>query len=311
MYYFYEVARYSSIKEASKVLELSLPTISEQIKRLENELDVKLFKRSVRRLDLTSEGQSLFLIVKEMFKYGPKIFENVSCNSIGGTPVKIGIQEGVTLEYSSNLIYQYWNKYISYGTIGSERIFVIEELILGILKGVYDWGISWEISANSRIDSIKIGSAEILFCCSENIFKIFKDKKNILKHIPFARNPFDTLLNEKVLDHLTLNHCIPHEFIDIEQKELCLDLIHKDRCVSVLTEQTIKKLNTSDNIKGFHIEKPISLDFYALWLKGKDKTLIIKKLLELLKEEFHTELHDTYLQLKIIDIPLEMLFKTI
>ncbi|MBF0298140.1 MAG: LysR family transcriptional regulator [Oligoflexia bacterium] len=299
------------MKEASKVLDISLPTISEQIKQLENEINIKLFTRSVRKLDLTNEGQSLYSIVKEMFKYEPKILENISSDSNGGTPVKIGIQEGITLEYSSNLIYQYWNKYIHYGTICSERIFVLDELILGILKGVFDWGISWEFSSNSRIDSLKIGSAEIWFCCSENIFNIFKDKKNIIKHIPFAVNSYDTLLNEKILDHFTINHCIPNELIEIDQKELCLDLIQKDRCVSILTEQAIRKLNPNSNIKWFCIEKPILLDFNILWLKGRDKTLVIKKLLELCKEGFVNENHDTYLQLKVIDIPGEMLLKSI
>ena len=60
VYYFYEVARKLSMKEAAQTTGVSLPTVSEQIKRLETALNVTLFKRFPRRLELTTEGETLY-----------------------------------------------------------------------------------------------------------------------------------------------------------------------------------------------------------------------------------------------------------
>lgn len=314
IYYFYEVARFSSIKEASRAMDVSLPTVSEQICRLEKELNVKLFKRSVRRLDLTDEGHSLYLLVKEMFRYGQKVLENVSPDYVGGSPVNIGIQAGITIEYSSHLISQYWDKYIPYGTISTEKVHVLDELIQSFSEGKFDWGITCETPAtisSTKINYKKIGNAEILFCCSEDIYESFKDKKDILRYIPFVRNSYDTTLNDKISDYFTLNRCFPHEVSEIEQKDLIVDLVKKGRCISVFTESEAKRLARRDGIKGFYIDKPIYLDFYILWPRIREKSLIIKKLLEIYgaDQEQEIEKHDSYLQLKIIDIPEERLVR--
>ena len=50
---FFEVARCGSLRSAAVSLNLSSPTISSQIKALEDELDKKLFDRSGRGLKIT------------------------------------------------------------------------------------------------------------------------------------------------------------------------------------------------------------------------------------------------------------------
>ena len=54
--YFLEVAREGSITGAAKVLHISQPTLSKQLKDLEYELGSKLFVRSNYSVKLTDEG---------------------------------------------------------------------------------------------------------------------------------------------------------------------------------------------------------------------------------------------------------------
>lgn len=54
--YFLVVAREESFSQAAKVLYLSQPTLSRQIRELEEELDTKLFIRTNRNVILTKEG---------------------------------------------------------------------------------------------------------------------------------------------------------------------------------------------------------------------------------------------------------------
>lgn len=57
---FLSVANTLSFAKAAEQLNVSQPTITHQIKTLENELNVKLFRRSTRFVEITPEGKSFF-----------------------------------------------------------------------------------------------------------------------------------------------------------------------------------------------------------------------------------------------------------
>ena len=68
--YFWAVARYGSVVRASAELKLAQPTISGQVRRLEEVLDVKLFDRVGRSLVLTEVGRIVFRYADEIFSLG-------------------------------------------------------------------------------------------------------------------------------------------------------------------------------------------------------------------------------------------------
>lgn len=68
--YFWAVARYGSIVRAGEELRLAQPTISGQIRRLEEVLGVKLFERVGRKLVLTDVGRTVFRYADEIFSLG-------------------------------------------------------------------------------------------------------------------------------------------------------------------------------------------------------------------------------------------------
>lgn len=57
--YFLAVTKEQSISAAARALHLSQPTLSRQLKDLENELGISLFIRGARKITLTEEGQLL------------------------------------------------------------------------------------------------------------------------------------------------------------------------------------------------------------------------------------------------------------
>lgn len=68
--YFYTVAREGSVTKASEVLRLAQPTLSGQIRKLEESIDEKLFIRTGRKLALTDVGQLVFRYAEEIFTLG-------------------------------------------------------------------------------------------------------------------------------------------------------------------------------------------------------------------------------------------------
>jgi DNA-binding transcriptional LysR family regulator len=66
--YFYEAARFEHITKAANALRIAQPAITLSIRRLEDELGVKLFKRCGRGVALTECGRHLYVKLEEVFK---------------------------------------------------------------------------------------------------------------------------------------------------------------------------------------------------------------------------------------------------
>jgi LysR family hca operon transcriptional activator len=64
--YFVAVAETLSFRQASKQLRVSQPSLSVQIKQLENELGVVLFRRSKRRVEITRAGEVFLSAAREI-----------------------------------------------------------------------------------------------------------------------------------------------------------------------------------------------------------------------------------------------------
>src|SRR5689334_1335541 len=75
--YFWTVVRTGSVAAASEELRLAPPTVSVQIRRLEEQLGDRLVRRSGRRLVPTGMGQAVFRYADEIFSLGRELLAMV------------------------------------------------------------------------------------------------------------------------------------------------------------------------------------------------------------------------------------------
>ncbi len=81
--YFWTVARKGSVTAAAEELRLSAPTVSVQVRRLEQALSEKLFERSGRQLALTEAGQVAFRFADEIFSLGRDLLDTLEGRPTG------------------------------------------------------------------------------------------------------------------------------------------------------------------------------------------------------------------------------------
>jgi len=95
--YFWTVAREGTIAKASETLLLAQPTISEQIRSLEESLGVKLFQKQGRNLALTDAGRVAFQYADEIFTRGREMSDVIRGRTLGRTAARftIGIADVV------------------------------------------------------------------------------------------------------------------------------------------------------------------------------------------------------------------------
>jgi LysR family transcriptional activator of nhaA len=83
LYYFWTIAREGSVSAASRKLRLAQPTVSGQLKTLEDALDVQLFHRRGNKLVLTDTGGHVFRYAEEIFALGRDLQD-----SLRGLPMR-------------------------------------------------------------------------------------------------------------------------------------------------------------------------------------------------------------------------------
>jgi LysR family transcriptional regulator, transcriptional activator of nhaA len=83
LFYFWTVAREGTIAKASESLRLAPPTISEQIRSLEESFGAKLFEKKGRGLVLTDSGRVAYDYAEEIFTRGQELTEVLSRGSAG------------------------------------------------------------------------------------------------------------------------------------------------------------------------------------------------------------------------------------
>ena len=88
--YFWTVAKEGSIAAACEQLHLAQPTISGQLKKLEQSLDAKLYEHVGRQLVLTEVGQVVFRYADEIFTVGQELVDTLKGRPTG-RPAKLTV----------------------------------------------------------------------------------------------------------------------------------------------------------------------------------------------------------------------------
>lgn len=107
LHYFWMVAREGGVSRASEKLRLSQPTISAQIKRLEDVLGVKLFQRQGRSLVLSDTGRVVYQYADEIFSVGRELLDALKLGQTGrALPLTVGVSNAVPKQIACRLLRQ-------------------------------------------------------------------------------------------------------------------------------------------------------------------------------------------------------------
>lgn len=103
--YFWSVAKHGTMMKACEELRLAQPTISGQIRLLENTLGEKLFVRTGRRLALTEMGHLVFKYAQDIFSTGQELMNTVK-GQTNGRPARlvVGISDAVPKPLATRLL---------------------------------------------------------------------------------------------------------------------------------------------------------------------------------------------------------------
>ena len=158
--YFLAVAREQTIVGAAEFLHLSQPTLSRQLKDLEEELGKQLFIRGNRKITLTEEGMILRKRAEEIFELIKKTEKEITLSDevITGD-IYIGAGETDAIRYIAKAAYRLQQTYpqILFHMSSGDSADVIDRLD----KGLIDFGVLFDPVDLSQYNHLRIPTMDV------------------------------------------------------------------------------------------------------------------------------------------------------
>lgn len=153
--YFLAVARENSISGAAEFLHLSQPTLSRQLKELEEELGKQLFIRGNRRITLTEEGMILRKRAEEVVELIQKAEEEIAASDdmlAGDIFIGAGETDGNRFLVKAMTAMQQDYPLVHFHIISGDKAMITE----AIDRGTIDFGIVFGNTDFAKYDSIPV-----------------------------------------------------------------------------------------------------------------------------------------------------------
>lgn len=159
LHYFLAVTREQSILGAAQSLHLSQPTLSRQLKEMEEELGKQLFIRSNRKITLTEEGMILRKRAEEILELVKKTEDEITLSDkiiAGNITVGAGETDGIRFLIKAATTLQKDYPSIHFHIISGDKVTVIEHLD----RGLIDFGLIFGTIDFSKYEALKISYTE-------------------------------------------------------------------------------------------------------------------------------------------------------
>lgn len=280
--YFVTIIQTRSITNAAKTLHVTQPTLSRQIKELEEELGTILFHRGSREIQLTDDGQYLYNRALEILTLVEQTENNIKkADTINGN-IFIGAAETQSLDLIARVI--------EYLTSQCPKVKVhlrsgdANDILEKLNKGIFDLGIIIGKCDTKNYDFISLPSKDNLGIIVSKDHPLTKQKKIDLKTLKNYR----LILSEQMMKNNELMKMIGNDIDIVATYNLLYNatLLVKKRVGIALALDGIVETNFIDSELKFipvNYSEPIQLQL--IWKKQSSQSELTKYFLECVYKE--------------------------
>lgn len=270
LYYFHQITEHGSISTASKVLLISSPALSMQLKELEESLGVALFDRVGKKLILTEAGAIVFEYAKDIFKLGFELRDTIGDrkNNRERNRIEIGCQDTIPKAVADELLtFLIESKKCKVVLKESNR----EDLIR--LQNDYKLDLILTNSVpsvdNSFIYESKLLMKESLVILGHPKFKNAKGKISEISKIPFILPTYESSLRQKLESYFIDNKLLLDVVAEVEDKATEIDLALKGLGLIIVMKNSVPHLIEKKALIELHAIKDIQEEVWMIIGKRK------------------------------------------
>jgi len=253
LYYFFVIATEGSLAKATKVLNVSQPTLSQQLKQLEKQMGKSLFNRTGRALQLNDHGEYILDFAKKMFFQAELMVSSFSYRQRmkSKSHFRIGITSSVSRTYASRLLKPLFEKSdMSVSIIEIET----ERLIEKLHAREVDFILSETLSEHQLSDAIKVidvKKPEYIYVCGEKFAKKVVVIPKDLDGLPYFKYTPLNHLQREVDKYFYDSGILPDVVGETDNIDIMLAATETNNCFSIVPKISVKEELVAGRL--FHI----------------------------------------------------------
>lgn len=247
LFYFYIVAKEGSIKASAEKLYVSQPTISDQIKLLEEFLDCKLFDRKNRSLILTEEGQMALKYAQKVFDLSQELTSRLRNKiKLPKRTLDIGITHFMSHYFLyENILPLYEQDQVSVQIVENERHLLLAELEKDNIDLVFT---DSKDGISSTMDAYRVGINRTFAVAHKKYNKFKKNFPECLNEIPFMNYTNESFLKYEIELFFSKNSILPKIIGLADDVDLFEVITQKGLAFTIVPEPAKNRLTAHKDI---------------------------------------------------------------
>jgi LysR family transcriptional activator of nhaA len=265
--YFWAVAKEGSLRRASEVLHVSQPSISAQLKQLEESLGAPLFTRTTRRLILTDTGQTVLQYAEEIFSLGRELLTAIR-QEPGQRPLRLhlGVADSVPKIIVRQQLTPVFKLVQSVRVIAREGS--LEELITQLAGHKLDVVLADEPSTSAlRVKTFnqRVSASDVVLCAAPLLAKrLVKDFPRSLDGAP-AILPVSEMSLRRQLEHWFESRRVqPRVVAEVEDTALLTDLGAQGLGFVPVYSAVLDEIARSSRLQTIGVAKGLRMEIFAI-----------------------------------------------
>jgi DNA-binding transcriptional LysR family regulator len=283
---FFYAAREKSVTKAAEILCVTQPAVTMQIKALEGALEVRLFRKYGKQLEMTEAGQMVFGYVEKMFdivdqmEYALKGYVELSRGSL-----TIGTTRSFARHLMPGLLSRFQQSYPRVKVMLKEGS--SQEIADGLVEFKYDLGIIGRLPNLNRLKVFPYTKEE--FCLVTSPQHKFAEKKEVsyeeLKNEPIIIREKGSGSRHAILSLLRSKGVEPSVLVEAGSVEFIKEYVIKGRGISFLYKPEIQMEAKMGLLKPVEVEKgPILVQTDIILPRDAEPSPPAKAFLQLTKD---------------------------
>ena len=288
--YFVAIAEAKQITKAAKRLHMAQPPLSQQLKKMEDELDVLLFNRKGNTLELTQAGASLYQksidiirVFDEAITETKEMVEGLSGN------LRIGVNTFSDYQLASYLN-EFHKRYpnVYYTVYQGNSV----ELTKMIKEGLLDIGYVIFPIESHEVNILPIKTESFVYLTNEPI----EGSDPIVSLQDISKKPLILPSNEglgiykMIVSEFSRLHIKPVVKSECSDIKLLLELVKQGFGVTVVPESVVKTYDTRQLYCYQLKEKDLTSTLGVIWSKDRYLAKTVENFLDMIKHEIKDNL---------------------
>lgn len=236
LYYFYVVASEGSIKAACEKLHLTQPTISGQLKTLEEDLGFQLFHRRYRRLELNDYGREILKRAERIFSMGDELLATLpGKNAKYRQELRIGAVSHLPRPFLHEFTSVLWTD----RTVAAHLVHGdLEHLIRLLDENEIDMVLAdTPFQDSKKYKPVNLGSQKLVAVSAPSLKELRKNFPTSLNRIPYLSFQTKGQTQQDIDFFLKINNIHPDRIGTVDDPSFILEAVTRGHCFSILPEK--------------------------------------------------------------------------